>query len=190
VIKAKRAIHKAEANSTVQIAVDNEIATQNLQKMANELGLGYLCIGKSVSHFDVFLKKGDGVIEPTKIKVVGNSSAEKMSSGVVAVIASDVMGRGDNALGASLLKAFIFTLTELDEPPSAILFYNAGVRLPTEGSNAIEDIERLAQQGCRILSCGACLNYYDLGDKLRVGGVTNMLEIVEIQCNASRVIQP
>jgi len=188
VIKAKRAIRESEPNATVRIVVDNEIAAQNLQKMANELGVKYLCKSESASHFEVFLTKGEGsAVSAATVRDVG---AAKSSSGVVVVISSDVMGHGDDELGASLLKAFIFTLTELDEPPEAVLFYNAGVRLTTDGSNAIEDIEKLAKLGCSILSCGACLSYYGFDGKLRVGEVTNMLKIVEMQCAAAKVIKP
>jgi len=188
VIKVKRAIRESEPNATVHIVVDNEIATQNLQKMASELGLGYLCKQEEPTRFEVFLTKGDGAAEPAAAS--RNVKAQKSSLGVVVVVSSDVMGRGDDELGASLLKAFIFTLAELDELPDAVLFYNAGVRLTTEGSGAIEDLERLIKSGCSILSCGACLNYYGLDNKLRVGEVTNMLKIVEMQCAAARVIKP
>lgn len=41
-----------------------------------------------------------------------------------------------------------------------------------------------------LLTCGTCLNFYGLTDKLAVGGVTNMYEIVEKQMKATLVVRP
>ncbi len=45
-------------------------------------------------------------------------------------------------------------------------------------------------QGVQILTCGTCLNYYGLTEKLAVGGVTNMYSIVETLAEADKVIKP
>ena len=189
VVKAKRAIR--EGGPGVRITVDNEIATQNLEKMAGEMGLGFSCMRESDLSFVVNLTKGDGHSGAEETAPTGDyPTPAHASSGTVAVISSDTMGRGDDALGASLMKMFIFTLAELDDAPRTILFYNAGVRLTTEGSAALEDLRRLAGRGCSVLSCGACLSFYELQDKLAVGEVTNMLKIVELQNTAARIIRP
>ena len=188
VIKAKRAIRESGPDANIQITVDNEIATQNLEKMAHELGLSFSVQLDAAGNFMVLLTTGEASAQPAPdgdfVK------APRSSSGIVVVISSNTMGRGDDALGASLLKAFIFTLAELDDPPDAVVFYNSGISLTTEGSAALEDLARLERRGCRVLSCGACLNYYDLQDKLRAGDVTNMLKIIELQAAATRVIMP
>ena len=41
-----------------------------------------------------------------------------------------------------------------------------------------------------ILTCGTCLNFYGITEKLQVGGVTNMYDIVERMGNADRVVKP
>ena len=190
-VKARRAIRESGPNAAIQIIVDNDIAVQNLEKMAGELGLGFTCVQESESEYVVNISKGNGEIKNEKTEpATGISSAASESSRTVVVISSDTMGRGDNELGASLLKMFIFTLAELDKPPHAILFYNAGVRLTSAGSGALEDLERLSGRGSAIFSCGACLSYYGLQDKLAVGEVTNMLKIVELQTCAAKIIRP
>mgnify|MGYP001439145571 CR=1 FL=1 len=70
-----------------------------------------------------------------------------------------------------------------------MLFYNGGAKLTVEGSASLEDIRGLEAQGVEIMTCGTCLNYYGLTDKLAVGGVTNMYSIVEKLAGASRVSQ-
>jgi peroxiredoxin family protein len=64
------------------------------------------------------------------------------------------------------------------------------VRLTTEGSALLEDLCELAGRGVQVLSCGTCLDYYGLKEKLKVGGVTNMFSIVSLLSAADRVIRP
>jgi selenium metabolism protein YedF len=98
------------------------------------------------------------------------------------------MGSGNDDLGAILIKGFIYSLTELDKPPEAVLFFNSGVRLTTEGSTALEDLKKLEEKGTVISSCGTCLDFYKVKEKLAVGGVTNMYAIVEAMKEAGRLI--
>ena len=44
--------------------------------------------------------------------------------------------------------------------------------------------------GVEILTCGTCLNYYNLGDKLAVGEVSNMYTIIERLQGADKLIRP
>ena len=106
------------------------------------------------------------------------------------VLSSDKMGEGDEELGKVLIKGFIFAITQLDKLPKSVLLYNSGVKLSSEGSDSIEDLKALESQGVEILSCGTCLNYYDLSDKLAVGKVTNMYSIVEELAGATNIIRP
>ena len=71
-----------------------------------------------------------------------------------------------------------------------MLFYNGGATLTTEGSDSLEDLKSLEAQGVEIKTCGTCLNYYGLTDKLQVGEVTNMYDIVETLAKAAKVVKP
>ena len=106
------------------------------------------------------------------------------------VVASDRMGEGNDELGKVLIKSFIFAVTQLEQLPKTMLFYNGGATLTTEGSDSLEDLKSLEAQGVEILTCGTCLDYYGLKDKLAVGGVTNMYSIVETMAGAGRIIRP
>jgi selenium metabolism protein YedF len=103
---------------------------------------------------------------------------------------SDRMGDGDPELGRLLLKNFLMTLTELDQLPDTILFVNSGVKLACHDSEALEALNLLAGRGVDIAACGLCLEFYHLKDQLRVGRVTNMLEIAASQLRAGRIITP
>ena len=108
----------------------------------------------------------------------------------VVAVGSDAMGLGSEELGRTLMKGFLYALSQLDELPKTILFYNGGARLTTEGSLSLEDLRSMEAQGVQILTCGTCLNYYGLTEKLAVGGVTNMYSIVETLAKADKVIKP
>ena len=108
----------------------------------------------------------------------------------VVAIASAVMGNGSEELGRTLLKAFVFALTQQDQLPKTVLFYNGGAALTCDGSPMLEDLKALEAQGVEILTCGTCLNFYGLTEKLAVGGVTNMYTIVEKLTQAGNVVKP
>ncbi|MFA5527552.1 MAG: sulfurtransferase-like selenium metabolism protein YedF [Peptostreptococcales bacterium] len=108
----------------------------------------------------------------------------------VVVLSSDKMGEGDEKLGRTLLKNFIYALTEQEYLPKTILLYNSGAYLATKGSDSLEDLKLLESQGVQILTCGTCLNYYQLTHSLEVGTVTNMYTIAEKQMNAIKIINP
>ena len=102
----------------------------------------------------------------------------------------DRMGDGDDELGRILMKSFLFAVTQLDQLPETILFYNGGAKLTVEGSESLEDLKKMEEQGTVIMTCGTCLDFYGIKDKLAVGTVTNMYSIVETLQNAGKVIRP
>ena len=108
----------------------------------------------------------------------------------VVAIAADTMGEGAEELGKTLLKAFVFSLTQQEKLPRTILFYNGGAHLTCEGSPMLEDLKVLEAEGVEILTCGTCLNFYGLTEKLRIGTVTNMYVIAEKMLNAGNVVKP
>ena len=88
------------------------------------------------------------------------------------------------------MKSFIFAVTQLDDLPDKMIFYNGGAKLTVRGSECLEDLKALAEQGVEIMTCGTCLDYYGIKDKLAVGSVTNMYSIVETLQSAVNVIRP
>ena len=97
---------------------------------------------------------------------------------------------GDPELGKALMKGFVYALTQQDVLPETILLYNSGAYLSCEGSDNLEDLKSMESQGVEILTCGTCLNFYGLSEKLQVGSVTNMYEIVERMTAAKLLVRP
>ncbi|MEJ2189245.1 MAG: sulfurtransferase-like selenium metabolism protein YedF [Acidobacteriota bacterium] len=105
-------------------------------------------------------------------------------------VTARTMGAGDDDLGALLMRSFLKTQAQLEHPPEAIIFYNDGVKLCCEGSLLLDDLRSLEAAGIEIIACGTCLNFFELADKLRVGRVTDMLEIASRLADAGRIVRP
>lgn len=181
VIMTKNAL-KNITEGTVEVSVDNKISKENIEKFSKEMGYSF----SSKSEGDIFLI----VIEKKPLPLSINKSVKLENDDTVIVIASDKMGDGDSALGETLMKGFIYTLTEMENLPKAILFYNKGVFLTASNESTIKDLKTLEERGVEILSCGACLNFYHLETSLGTGSVTNMYNIIEQQMKAKKVIRP
>ena len=193
VIKTKKALKEITETTLVEVHVDNEIAVQNLSKMAKQKNLEYKCEKLEEQHYIIKINaEAEGVSIQQKAPAENDKEIcyPDRKSNTVVVLSSNQMGNGSEELGQILMKGFIFALTELDELPSTVLLYNSGVKLSTEGSNSIEDLKTLQAQGVEILSCGTCLNYYELTEKLQVGEVTNMYFILEKMAQADKIIRP
>lgn len=105
-------------------------------------------------------------------------------------IDGETMGRGSEELGGILMRAFFNTVKELEARPWRMIFINSGVKLVASDSdylNILKDIEGL---GIEIIACGTCLDYYHLKEKIGVGRVSNMFEIVTSFNEATNVIRP
>ena len=191
VVKAKNAIKELGGSGIVEVLVDNEIAVQNLAKMAQQKGYGMKSKKVSAAEFHVTLEVGEaaaatGVEDIPEVCAV----APARKKNIVVAINSARMGHGHDELGTVLMKGFIFALTQQDELPTTVLFYNGGANLTIEGSASLEDLKNLEAQGVEIMTCGTCLNYYNVSDKLAVGEVTNMYAIVEKLTQADLVVMP
>ena len=168
VIKTKKAMQALTGPETIEVLVDNEIAVQNVTKMAASSG------GQVSSE-----KLGDAEYKIT-IQMGGAPAAED----------TQAVSCAPDPIGKVLIKSFIFAVTQLDELPKTMLFYNGGATLTTEGSDSLEDLKSLEALGVEIMTCGTCLDYYGLKEKLAVGSVTNMYSIVETLAGASKIIKP
>ena len=111
------------------------------------------------------------------------------SGGIVLFIASDTLGRGeDRSLGSLILQSFLNTASALPTKPETIVLMNNGVKLATEGSVVLGELQTLESQGVEILACGTCLSRFQLTDKLAVGQVSNMYTLAGILLRATKVI--
>lgn len=181
VIMTKKELDNIEEGVVVTI-VDNEVAKNNVSKLAKSLGYEYKVEDKGENEYVITIVKGEG-----EVKVEENAPKVQTGDRVV-VFSSKTMGKGSEELGEILIKSFIYTLTESTPYPSTMIFYNGGVYLTCEGSPVLEDLKKLEKEGVEIISCGTCLDYYNLKDKLQVGEISNMYTIYDKMRNAANII--
>ena len=188
VVKTLRALKELNGAGTVQTLVDNKVAVENLTRLAESKGCTIETEQLGEKEYRVTITVGEDAELPENAD--GICTVPAAADNTVVVVSADHMGEGDETLGKILLKGFLFALTQQETLPKTILFYNGGAFVTCEGSASLEDLQKLAEQGVEILTCGTCLNHYGLTEKLRVGGVTNMYVIVEKQMQATEVIRP
>jgi intracellular sulfur oxidation DsrE/DsrF family protein len=98
------------------------------------------------------------------------------------------MGSADEKLQLTLIAKYFELLLQNGNFPSAVCFYTDGVKLVCEGSPVIEQLQKLEAQHVRLISCSTCLNSMGLQDKVQVGIVGGMGDILEAQIRAQKVI--
>lgn len=172
VIMTKKAINE-ENLEEVLVRVDNEIATENLSKMATQLGFSAEVKTVSPTEYEVYLEKTSKPLENVCVLDEGDE--------YIVVISSNQLGGGEESFSKTLLEGFVYALTEQDRVPKYIVFYNKGVELTTINEKTVGDLKLLEEKGAEVLSCGLCLENYGLKSELKVGTPTNMYRICELQ---------
>ncbi len=98
------------------------------------------------------------------------------------------MGTADQKLQLKLLETYFTLLLQNNSLPAAVCFYTEGVKLVVEGSPFIELFKKIQERGVHLIVCSTCLDYYGLKDKVRVGIVGGMPDIIEAERRAEKVI--
>lgn len=196
VIRTKKELESIQ-DGIVTTIVDNEAAKDNVSKLAISLGYSFIIDrGEEDSEYYIHITKGN-VNDMEVKKDIAHDMAQdhnltipKLDStrDLTIAIGSNKMGNGEEELGKILMKSFIYTVRETTPFPNTIVFYNSGVYLTCEGSEVLDDLKGLVEEGVEIISCGACLDYYHLQDKIQVGEVGNMYLIYEKMKNANNTI--
>ncbi len=208
VIQAKKALEGCRAGEILEVIVDNGIAVQNLQKLAAHKGLESSYERISDKEFVVAIVAGEknagedgsesgsegpaGTDRGTEASEAAPElpAEDTIRKGMTVVLSARYMGSGDDALGAVLMKGFVYALAQQSVLPETVLLYNSGAFLSCENSDNLEDLLSLEARGVEILTCGTCLKHYGLTQSLRVGNVTNMYDIAEKMTKSALLVRP
>ena len=176
VIATKRALDSMAAGIVTTI-VDNDVAKENVAKFAaaNHCAVSIAAEGQ---FFTLTITKGNALPRKSEQQVFAEEGAPAGKH--VFLITRAIMGDGSDELGAVLMKSFFVTMVEKEPLPQAVLFINGGINLTVAGSPVLDHIKTLADQGVEILSCGTCLDYFQLKEQLAIGGITNMYTIMDL----------
>lgn len=192
VILAKKTIAE---NEEVTVLVDNEIAVENIRRLAAKTACDFSVTEREGGIREIALvRTGAAGQAPSDVVTEAGLSCgvspEKETGAVVVVLSDNHMGRGDDALGDVLIRAFIHTLSQLKPLPSTIICYNAGVKLAVKDSTVLDDLQQLANAGVDIMVCGTCLNFFGLTEQIAAGRISNMYDILETMAGAARLVRP
>jgi selenium metabolism protein YedF len=165
------------------VLVDNAVSCNNVERFAQSQGCS-VEVEERGENFSLRIRKGK-VRQETELP-----QEKEKARKVIVYINSHLMGNGDEALGAFLMKAFLKTLLDLETKPNRLVLVNSGVQLGSEESKVLDTLIALSEKGVEILSCGTCLDFYGLKGRLKVGVVSNMYEIIQSMVEADRVIRP
>ncbi|HSB04833.1 MAG TPA: sulfurtransferase-like selenium metabolism protein YedF [Thermodesulfobacteriota bacterium] len=182
VVRTKQALYQTE-ESEVTVIVDNPSSSENVERFAKSQGCS-VTLEKKGQDFYVHIKKAKS---GDKEKIA--TRKEKVKT-VVVYINSDLLGVGDEGLGSFLMKAFLNTLLDLEKKPDRLILINSGVRLASEGSKVLDTLRTLSEKGVEIVSCGTCLDFYKLREKMSVGSISNMYDIIQSMTEADCLIRP
>lgn len=178
VIETKNAIEKDGINE-IAVLVDNPVSRENVMRFLQSQGFSISVMEENNVHR----------IEASKSQheeIVAKTPSRKL----LVFIDGETVGRGSEELGAILMRSFLITLKELNPLPWRIIFINSGVKLAVEESPYLTILGELIDLGSEVMSCGTCLDYYRIKDRLMVGRVSNMYEIESSFLEATNVMKP
>lgn len=172
VLLTKKAIEEGE--NEIEVLVSGDAPKENIKKLCSR----YQCEIEEAKTSDgwrlVIRQKG----APREHQEESKPATPQTGAPVTLLITCNKIGENEE-LGKILMEGFINTLPSATNKPQCILFMNEGVFLTTEGSPVLSALKQLEEMGVEIRSCGTCLDFYNLKDKLRVGVITNMYDTVE-----------
>lgn len=173
---------------TVEVLVDNEIAVQNLTRLADNKHCTIETEKRSEKEYRVTITAAKRSRKPETKKRSARfpPRRRRWSSSFPPIIwAKETTSSAKFCSRASCLPS-----RSRKSCRPRILFYNGGASVTCECSASLDDLRTLSKLGVEILTCGTCLNYYGLSDKLQVGEVTNMYVIAEKQMQADLILRP
>ena len=165
------------------IQVDNETAVKNLTRLGKKKNMA-TSVDKIEGGWLITFGEGDGIEAeaPAAILEAGSACSTTGGCGYSVFVGKDFVGDGDLELGHNLMKMALYTLSEAGDPPTSLLFMNAGEE------QVIEAVKKLEEQGTEVLVCGTCLSFFGIADKLSVGEVSNMYDILERMRESAKTI--
>ncbi len=182
VVLSMKALAEMESGKVI-VSVDNEVARDNVKRMAEHEGCTVTVEGKG-DGFELQITR----VPPAKFSTELITDKKVVGETLVYLFESDFIGR-NRELGKILINGFLNAITSLPKRKSKIVLISNGVRLATARSYVLDTLLELKQSGFEILICGTCLDFFKIRDKVRVGTISNALEIMGALTNASKVVK-
>ena len=179
VIMTRAAVEKGAVE--LEILVDNAVAVSNVTRFLEGQG------------FRVQHQENGGEFKLTARREGSAVSADPAprpqgKARLAVLVAGKTLGREDKELGEVLIKGFLGTLSKLETPPAVLALMNEGVKLALPDASTCDHLKDLERAGTKILVCGTCTNHFGVTERVGVGTVSNMFEILEAVTGADKVL--
>lgn len=191
-IKTRQGLNEAAPGEDLKVLIDNPTSLSNVKRylsdnrleftVREEGGLSVVTVTRG--------EKGELSTNETEYCTADSAPATHGRRITVVAVTSERMGSGDDELGTKLMVSFFRTLVLLEPVPSAVVFYNAGVKLGIEDSPVIDHIRELSEKGTSIYLCTTCINHFGIRDRLPVGSFSDMYQILNVLKDADHIIRP
>lgn len=182
---AKKALTALSEGERLRMLLDNKLSCDNVIRFLRDHGLTPVL---STDEGVYILEVEKGATTAPLGDAAAYCAPAQPTAGPVIVINHHGMGSGSEELGKILLQACINTLKEVAPRPAAILCYNAGVFAVAEGAPTVPALAELVTQGVTLLVCGTCVDYFELQNRVAVGTISNMYDILQQLSTAQRII--
>jgi selenium metabolism protein YedF len=183
VILSKKALSDIEQGDVI-VQVDSEVAKENIARMAKHEGCAVTIKEHGKQGFELHLTKP----EPGEKHRASETRAKGDEESVAYLFDSDFIGT-NRELGKILVNGFLNAISSLPHKKNSIIFISNGVKLTTRGSYVLEALGKMHDRGYAMLICGTCLDYFKIRDKVKVGTISNAVEIVQTLIRAGKVIK-
>ena len=172
--------------SELEVLVDNAVAVSNVTRLLEGQGFRVLCQGNE-GEYRLTADKGSSDVTGT-LSSPPSSKRSRGGARLAVLIAGRTLGREDRELGEVLIKDFLGTLSKLETPPATVALMNEGVKLALSDASTCDHLKDLEGAGTNILVCGTCTNHFGITERVGVGTVSNMFEILEAITGADKIL--
>jgi selenium metabolism protein YedF len=188
-IMTKQALQTNAVGAAIAVRVDNETSCRNVERFLRDNGMPPR-IDQDGKEFTVRFTKIAPVMAAPDAASYCVPAHGRVDCSYVVTLAADSGGRGPAELGGMLMHGLFAALGEATPLPTHVLLYSSGILLAAEGSPHVEGSLELEQRGVKVLLCGTCVNFYQKQTAIRVGSISSMLTILEVQVQAGKIIAP
>jgi selenium metabolism protein YedF len=183
VVLTKKALEETPEGKII-VLVDAENARDNVVRLAESQGCA-ASVTEAAGSFTVTIEKKAGSVQQG---AAFEATCAVPEGEIVYLFDSDHIG-SNHELGKVLVNGFLNAALSLPHKKCTIILISGGVRLAVAGSYALEVFGKLVDYGFSILICGTCLDFFKIRDKVRVGTISNALEIMGRMTGAAKVIK-
>lgn len=185
VLLVKDAVEQTKEQQ-ITVLVDNPASLENVCRFLGSRGYSVT----DSQEGELFRITAQNEIEnpDTGIEKAKANKLEAAGKKILVIVTSDCLGSGDDVLGTKLMISYLKTVREMGTDLWQLIFVNGGVKLTTASSPVLEELQEYEKSGVIIFACGTCLEHFGLTALKKVGGSTNMLDIVTASQLADKVI--